>query len=216
MALRKCIAGLSRRYGDLDKSAEEVLPAKVILPNPTADPSVPDGAEKLENLHLKFVSKLDSRGELIGGDGPNDEDKQHALYLAKVQPNGGAVATLAFVKFTTKYNEDAHRLLAEQDPPLAPALHACICVIGDLFMVVMQYVSPSEGNDLVELPPRPNLGAIHQHISNALELLHARDFVFGASESRENTFLCLFQRFSVRKGGKKRKVRTYRSHVVNK
>ena len=37
-----------------------------------------------------------------------------------------------------------------------------------------------------------------------------------ASESRENTFLCLFQRFSVRKGGKKRKVRTYRSHVVNK
>ena len=36
------------------------------------------------------------------------------------------------------------------------------------------------------------------------------------SESRENTFLCLFQRFSVRKGGKKRKVRTYRSHVVNK
>ena len=37
-----------------------------------------------------------------------------------------------------------------------------------------------------------------------------------ASETRENTFLCLFHRFSVRKGGKKRKVCTYRSHVVNK
>ena len=28
-----------------------------------------------------------------------------------------------------------------------------------------------------------------------------------SSESRENTFLCLFQLFSIRKGGKKRKVR---------
>ena len=32
----------------------------------------------------------------------------------------------------------------------------------------------------------------------------------------KKSFLSLFQRFSVRKGEKKRKVRTYRSHVMNK
>ena len=89
----------------------------------------------------------------------------------------------------TKYNEDAHRLLAEQDPPLAPALYASIRVIGNMFMVVMQYVSPSEVNDLVELPPRPNPGAIRQHISNALDLLHAKQFVFGDLREQNVSYL---------------------------
>ena len=37
-----------------------------------------------------------------------------------------------------------------------------------------------------------------------------------SSESKEFAFLCLFRSFSVRKGEKKRKVHTYRSHVMNK
>jgi len=42
------------------------------------------------------------------------------------------------VKFTTRYNEDAHRLLVGHQ--LAPTLHFCGRVIGNLYMVVMDLV----------------------------------------------------------------------------
>ena len=42
------------------------------------------------------------------------------------------------VKFTARYNEVAHRLLADAD--LAPKLHFCERVIGNLYMVVMDRV----------------------------------------------------------------------------
>ena|ERR1700733_785906 len=58
-------------------------------------------------------------------------------------------AMVVFVKFTAKYNEAAHRLLADNDPPFSPKPHACIRVTGDMFMILMQYVPPSKGEVLV-------------------------------------------------------------------
>jgi hypothetical protein len=134
----------------------------------------------MKSLHLEFFSKLDRHGKRIGQGGLNDEDRRHLLYLARMRVEGDPEPTVLLVKFATKYNEDAHRLLAEHDPPLAPALHACVRVIGDMFMVVMQYISPSDGISLADIPlPCPNPGAVRQQISTALGILHANEFVFG-------------------------------------
>ena len=61
------------------------------------------------------------------------------------------IATLAtsqevVVKFTTRYNEEAHRLLVGHE--LAPTLHFCQRVIGNLYMVVTDRV---DGKSLWQL-----------------------------------------------------------------
>ncbi|KAF9787380.1 hypothetical protein BJ322DRAFT_1055045 [Thelephora terrestris] len=176
MAVKQCITQLRELYQHL----EGVPPARVLWPNPTADPSVPNGTERMEELHLEFFSKLDRHGNPINQGDLNDEDKRHPMYLATMRAGDDSEATVVLVKFATKYNEGAHRLLASQTPPLTPTLHACVRVIGDMFMVVMQYISPSDGMALADiLPPRPNADAVRPHISKALDLLHAKEFVFG-------------------------------------
>ncbi|KAF9787419.1 hypothetical protein BJ322DRAFT_1055076 [Thelephora terrestris] len=190
MAVKQCIKQLRGLYQHLTRSAESVPPARVLWPNPTADPSVPNGTEKMKELHLEFFSKLDRHGNPINQGDLNDEDKQHLMYLATMRAGDDSEATVVLVKFATKYNEGAHRLLAEQVPPLAPTLHACIRVIGDMFMVVMQYISPSDGMALADiLPPRPHADVVRPHISKALDLLHAKEFVFG--DLREQNVLYL-------------------------
>ncbi|EJF58043.1 hypothetical protein DICSQDRAFT_139665 [Dichomitus squalens LYAD-421 SS1] len=80
------------------------------------------------------------------------------------------------VKFTERYHPDAHKLLAAGH--LAPALHACVPVYGDLFMVVMDRVhgtiawEPATRNEL--LPHR-----IYEDVRRAIALLHSHDLVFG-------------------------------------
>ncbi|KAF9787382.1 hypothetical protein BJ322DRAFT_1107440 [Thelephora terrestris] len=192
MAVKQCITQLRKLYKNLILNAEGVPPARVLWPNPTADPSVPNGTERMKELHLEFFSKLDRQGKpIINQGGLNDEDKQHPMYLATMRAEDDSEATVVLVKFATKYNEGAHRLLASQTPPLAPTLHACVRVIGDMFMVVMQYVSPSDGMALADIPePRhPNADAVRPHISKALDLLHAKEFVFG--DLREQNVLYL-------------------------
>ena len=54
-----------------------------------------------------------------------------AIYVATLSNTGQEVV----VKFTARYNEVAHRLLA--DSQLAPTLHFCGRVVGNLYMVVI-------------------------------------------------------------------------------
>ena len=70
----------------------------------------------------------------------DEENKRHATYLASMDIEGSALTTDVLAKFAVKYNTLAHHLLANYEPPLAPALHSCTPVIGDMFMVVMQYI----------------------------------------------------------------------------
>lgn len=53
------------------------------------------------------------------------------------------------VKFTSRrYDAQAHGLLAEQG--LAPALHACRKVLGDLYMIVVGYISRGPAWSLIK------------------------------------------------------------------
>ena len=184
MAINMCTQRLRKLYRVLLTTSRSVPSAKVLWPNPTVHPSQPVGLD----LSLQFISKVD---RLFGTklqvvDGAN---KQHAIYLAKMRIPGDTSTREVLVKFTAKYNEDAHRLLAESVPPLAPTLHSCTRVIGDLFMVVMQYISESEGGCLRDVSLRPNLEAVRAGVSEALRLLHGHDLVFG--DLREGNLLYL-------------------------
>jgi hypothetical protein len=82
-----------------------------------------------------------------------------------MQTEDGASTTNVLVKFTVRHNADAHRLLANH-APLAPALHFRTRVIGDMFMIGMQYISGSEGVSLCDasLSP-PALEAVRRDVS---------------------------------------------------
>ncbi|KAF8157797.1 hypothetical protein B0H34DRAFT_706072 [Crassisporium funariophilum] len=67
-----------------------------------------------------------------------------------------------------RYNEVAHRLLADAD--LAPKLHFCERVIGDLYMVVMDRFQ--EDNKSVP-------ATVWKDINEAVRILHAEGIVFG-------------------------------------
>ncbi|KAF8172668.1 hypothetical protein BJ912DRAFT_993599 [Pholiota molesta] len=88
---------------------------------------------------------------------------------------------LAYHEFLAR---DAHRLLAEAQ--LAPKLHFCGRVIGDLYMVVMEYV---EGKSVWQLrnedTPIPQVVATK--VGEAVHRLHEHDIVFG--DLRDNNIL---------------------------
>jgi len=183
MAINKCTEKLRNRYRGLD-TLSGTLP-DVLYPNPTADPPESTADEIPE---LKFFCKLDRVTGIPIRGAVDEGNKRHAIYLARMASNtpaGGSPTRVVLVKFTAKYNEVAHRLLADHEPPLAPALHCCTRVIGGLYMVVMEYLSdagalhrffvPSRS----PLPPPPNTTAIRRDLTKALELLHEKDFVFG-------------------------------------
>lgn len=97
-----------------------VLPS-VMYPSHTRDP--------LESrvLQLKFFSKLDYiDGAPIAS--IDEEYERHAMYIVRMVvdiPTGDTSTTDVLAKFTAKYNDTAHRLLARQNPPFTPALHLC-------------------------------------------------------------------------------------------
>jgi RIO-like serine/threonine protein kinase len=80
------------------------------------------------------------------------------------------------VKFTAHYNEAAHRLLAEVE--LAPKLHFCERVIGNLYMVVMDRV---DGKSIWQLQKdkMPVPAIVFERVSDAVRLLHEKYIVFG-------------------------------------
>jgi hypothetical protein len=175
-AINKCTESLRGLYRKLHTSVATVTPARILWPNPTLYPSESAG----EVQELEFFTKLDRvRGTSINRTLINEENKRHAIYLARMRTEGGTSTTDVLVKFAVKYNVFAHRLLAEHDPPLAPALYSCKRVIGDMFMVVMQYIPKSEGTSLHNDPLSPPLEVIRRDVSRALELLHGENLVFG-------------------------------------
>ncbi|KAF8623060.1 hypothetical protein AX15_006528 [Amanita polypyramis BW_CC] len=80
------------------------------------------------------------------------------------------------VKFTARYNKVAHRLLAMAK--LAPKLHFCDRVIGDLYMVIMERVN---GKSIWQLQEEkiPLPATISEEVGKAIRLLHENNIVFG-------------------------------------
>ncbi|KAF8318035.1 uncharacterized protein EI90DRAFT_3084491 [Cantharellus anzutake] len=188
MAIDDCARELRDLYGGLINSNGPVPPAKFLWPEPTVVTSYPaEGIPKLE-----FISKVHrSQGTPINGPTMEEEDKRHAIYLAMIKPDDSKGSDMqVLVKFATRYHENAHRLLADHEPPLAPKLYSCTPVVGGMLMVVMEYIPQSEGASLHNHRPQESaLQVIHQNISKALELLHGLDLVFG--DLREQNVLYL-------------------------
>lgn len=136
MAINKFTDKLRMFYRNLEQRPAK-LPS-VLYPSPTAD--LPEfTAERIPKLEL--FSKLD-RVTGLQLRGPIDEDNERqGIYLARMQTTASidvASARIVSVKFASRYNEAAHRPLADNDPPLAPALYRCTRIAGDLYTVVME------------------------------------------------------------------------------
>ncbi|KAF9779324.1 hypothetical protein BJ322DRAFT_1089798, partial [Thelephora terrestris] len=195
MAINQAMGRLIGLYSGLLLGSRSLPPQTVALwPRPTIYPSKTQSIPKLE-----FFAKVDrvTGKPLLEID---EDNEPHAMYLARMQVKTSTQAKGSthevFVKFAPNYNEAAHRLLASQKPPLAPALHFCARVIGDMYMVVMEYIPESRGRSADTKvydygpPLPPNLPQIvQQEVHKALRLLHEQQLVFG--DLREPNLLYL-------------------------
>jgi hypothetical protein len=98
------------------------------------------------------------------------DTKWRALFEAKAQDKKKLV-----VKFTRKYNPDAHRLLATRG--LAPQLHYAGPHAGGLTMVVMDYIHRAPAHWTVDTNHLSE--GVLKDIEEAVELLHGENLVFG-------------------------------------
>jgi serine/threonine protein kinase len=87
------------------------------------------------------------------------------------------------IKFTTRYNERGHRLLAEHG--LAPEL---LCVrtdnkdgreCGYRVMVVMEFLDGQTATEYCRGLDQSTKDAVHQDVKRAIEILHNQNLVFG-------------------------------------
>jgi serine/threonine protein kinase len=102
-------------------------------------------------------------------------DMSKAVYLANMD------GTKVVVKFASKYNADAHRLLADND--LAPQLlydGTDERRYGGLVMLVMEHIEGQTFSEyLGSQPSQEQLGAVLQLVKAAVQLLHGQNLVFG-------------------------------------
>ena len=98
----------------------------------------------------------------------SDMRRATAIFAAE-GPEGNPL----FIKFTSRYNEQAHRLLHEKG--YAPTLHHCSETIAGsgYFMVVMDQV---DGEDMFQ---KPFTEADLRRVQEAKDLLHENELVFG-------------------------------------
>ncbi|KAF9643229.1 hypothetical protein BDM02DRAFT_3104685 [Thelephora ganbajun] len=190
MAINKSMERLRDLYKNLVGVPRPSPPqAKALWPNPTADP--PEFTEILPKLEFFCKVNRADGAELSVID---EDNERHAMYLTRMETETST--RVVFVKFAAKYHEDAHRLLADQDPPLAPALYFCARVVGDMYMVVMEYIPKSRGQSTdphssTDGSPAPLLApaVVRRDVCKGLDLLHGRDLVFG--DLRETNLLYL-------------------------
>ncbi|KAI1790036.1 hypothetical protein LXA43DRAFT_947637 [Ganoderma leucocontextum] len=181
MATRIAISRLMQYYAELKASPPATRTIAHLFPSPLPVPSYEGFVPS-----LTFTSRLSRSGQpfLLAED---EAQRQTGIYLAtmpRLSSAGDGTVSLdapadrveVVVKFTARYNEDAHRLLAIHH--LAPELHACIPVCGDLFMVVMDRV---HGEMALEVERRGELlpSSIYEEVRDAIALLHSNDLVFG-------------------------------------
>jgi hypothetical protein len=103
------------------------------------------------------------------------DNEHHVIYLAK--RSTGLGDEIVLVKFTAKYNEVAHRLLAKQTPTIRPALYSWMRVIDGLYMIVMEYLSDAEPLCLF-FPPHQMFKSSGRTLPRLLTY-HREGFVFG-------------------------------------
>ena len=181
MAIRESMEKLRELYGNL-LDVPPALQTVALWPRPTGDP--PESTGRLPKL--KFFAKV-NRADGTPLLSIDENNENHAMYLARMQIKTStqveAFTQTVFVKFATKYHEGAHRLLANQVPPLAPALHFCAPVVGGMYMIVMECIPRSTRRPISSYfstgGPPGLLQAVERDVPQALKLLHEKNWVFG-------------------------------------
>ena len=141
---------------------------------------------------LVFTHRLTQSGDpvLVAETQTTRRSRMYLATMLRRPPNAGEALTGSspsgdapvdnievVVKFTDRYHADAHKLLAAEH--LAPALHACVPVYGDLFMVVMDRVEGEMAWATVEAREKKLPYRIYEDVERAISLLHSGDLVFG-------------------------------------
>ena len=92
------------------------------------------------------------------------------MYIATLDGTNKEV----IVKFTARYNEKAHRILASAG--FAPKLHFCGRVVGGLYMVVMDRV---DGKSLrqIQMDKMSIPTLVLEHVRQAVHFLHEHNIV---------------------------------------
>lgn len=144
------------------------------LPHPTP---VDEAINRALLSDLRFVDRFDYLGRQYQcADGRIVEEFSRSLFRARLGNNGDGSEVL--VKFCFRYGEEAHRLLAAHEPPLAPRLHACVPLLSGVTMVVMDIVPGFEDN--VSLDKSAQLPSeTMDDVKTALEVLHGAGLVHG-------------------------------------
>ena len=121
---------------------------------------------------LYYHDKLSHNGQLLQRAVNNE--RPYALYRAKMHRDEPVGEVEVVVKFTVQYHEEAHRILAENQ--LVPTLYFCIPLVGDMYMVIMDYTDSAPCFCLKDLGDHR---AIYSDVDKAIKLLHEQDLVFG-------------------------------------
>lgn len=132
-----------------------------LLPNPTYLPNSP--------LVGSFIFKNRVEFPRVNSDGKSSADYRRTIFLATYEEKP------VLVKFCDRYSEAAHRTLAAAG--LAPRLHFCSPIIGDIFMVVMDLVGGQDAYS--EFRHRDLPSTVLNDVKHALETLHDAGLVFG-------------------------------------
>ena len=163
VALSSCREDLTLYYDEIEQRKGPKLSS--LFPQPTpADPS-----DSLPVLTYKqFLSRAGEPASVLEGLG----NTTTAMYIATLDGTDKEV----IVKFTARYNEKAHRILASAG--FAPRVHFCGRVVGGLYMVVMDRV---DGKSLwqIQMDKMPIPTLILEHVRQAVHLLHEHNIVFG-------------------------------------
>ena len=161
-ALASCRRELEHYYNGIGPSPRS--DSSFMYPNPITANKTPlpvikyDKYLGLDGLPIETVPDLGARST--------------AVYTGTLE--GGE---LVLIKFTYRYNEPAHILLAEAD--LAPRLHFFNPIIGNLFMIVMDYIPNAKSVWRLRDQGIPLLSVISEQVEHAVSLLHDRNIVFG-------------------------------------
>jgi hypothetical protein len=132
-----------------------------LLPSPTFLPNSPLLGSLIFTNRVRF--------DRIKLDGERSIDYRRSIFHAEYE--GKPV----LVKFCERYSQDAHRTLAAAG--LAPALHFCSLITGDVFMVVMDRVDSQDAYH--EFRHRELPSTVLNDVKLALEKLHEEGLVFG-------------------------------------
>ncbi|KAL5522337.1 hypothetical protein ACEPAF_2194 [Sanghuangporus sanghuang] len=167
-ALSLAIEELPEYYEPFSEGLEMEATIAHVYPNPLP-------CEGYHIPQLTYIGKLSHMGGLL------DEkdnvavrlERPYALYRARMIQDGSDDEVDVVVKFTVRYHEQAHRILEQNE--LAPRLHFCIPLVGDMYMVIMDYI---EDTPLYLAKPE-DPEKVLSDVETAIDLLHAQNLVFG-------------------------------------